>query len=210
MVYGNGFGHRNQSLFADVNKFEIDTAKRDEIVRDLQCMIDKVSKLRELIVPWKKMIETTNIVKALHKHSKDISLDDNWSKFAVAVDKIRGLFLNERKQLEDKSMALVSVSIEETIQYKASNCIEFLDLCINNEPKIAELVNNENLCNSEHFVNTMEALDNCRDMKFQGLVSALSVVCDNFYTKIWGVYFQSMSDLARAILALPSSHDEFV
>ncbi|ETO01246.1 hypothetical protein RFI_36194 [Reticulomyxa filosa] len=207
-------------LFADADKPEINTAKRDEIVRNLQCMIDKVSKLRELIVPWKKMIETTNIVKSLHKQSKDITLGDNWSKFVVAVGNIRDLFLNEHKQLEDESMTLVSVSIEEAIQCfdicykcfqdKASNCIEFLDLCIKNQSKIVELATNKNLCDPEHFEQTMETLDNCRDMKFQGLVSALRVACVNLRTKIWDVRFQSMTDLANAILSLPSSHDEFV
>ncbi|ETN99364.1 hypothetical protein RFI_38117, partial [Reticulomyxa filosa] len=191
-------------LFADVDKFEIDTAKRDEIVSNLQYTIVKVSKLRELIVPWKKMIETIDIVKALHKHSKNIALNRNWNKFIAAFNKICPLFLNECKLPGSKLVELVS--IEEAIQCfdicwecfqkKASNCIEFLDLCIKNQPKIAELANNENLCDPEHFENTMETLDNCRDMKFQGL--------------IWDVHFQSMTDLANAILALPSSHDEFV
>ncbi|ETN98437.1 hypothetical protein RFI_39064, partial [Reticulomyxa filosa] len=205
-------------LFADVDKSEIDTAKRDEIVRDLQCMIGKVSKLRKLIVPWKKMIDTTNVVKALHKQSKDIALSDNWNKFIAAFNKICPLFLNECKL--PGSELMVSVSIEEAIQCfdicwecfqdKASNCIDFLNLCANNKSKIAELANNENLCDPEHFENTMETLDNCRDMKFQGLVSALRVACINFRTKIWDVHFQSMTDLANAILTLPSSHDEFV
>ncbi|ETN99354.1 hypothetical protein RFI_38127, partial [Reticulomyxa filosa] len=117
-------------------------------------------------------------------------------------------------------MITTSVSIEEVTQCfdicyncfpdKVLACTEFLDLCINNRSKIHELATNENLCNPEYFENTMETLDNCRDMKFQGLVSALRMVCDNFHTKIWDVHFQSMSDLACAILALPSSHNEFV
>ncbi|ETO01941.1 hypothetical protein RFI_35497 [Reticulomyxa filosa] len=133
------------------------------------------------------MIDTTNIIRELHKQLKSIALDNNWNNFVTELNKICHLFLNECKPLKSELMVTTSASIEEMTQcfdicYKCfpesvSNCTEFLDLCINNEPKIAELVNNENLCNFEHFVNTMDA-ENEDDNK-KKFMNMLSLIKNN-------------------------------
>ncbi|ETO19096.1 hypothetical protein RFI_18144, partial [Reticulomyxa filosa] len=137
-------------------------------------------------------------LKEYHKSSDMIRIDRNWYRFG-----------DER----EPSIQHLSKCYNECIscfENEAFQCVELLDLIVKNIKELIEqLATSENFASKEHFANTMETLDNCKEVQFQQLVSALRAVNGNIREYIWDTNLQETSQVARAILAIHKRDKDF-
>ncbi|ETO33977.1 hypothetical protein RFI_03119, partial [Reticulomyxa filosa] len=146
-------------------------------------------------------------IKEYRKSSHTIRIDNNWYRFVQSLE-------NSFKALSEREPSIQHLSkcYDECIscfENEAFQCVELLDLIVQNKKELIEqLATSENFANKEHFANTMETLDNCKEVQFQQLVSALRAVNGNIREYIWD-NLQETSQVARAILAIHKGDKDF-
>ncbi|ETO19785.1 hypothetical protein RFI_17444, partial [Reticulomyxa filosa] len=169
---------------------------------------EKIKQLREMVTPWTKLRDATEILKEYHKSSHTIRTDNNWHCFVQSLEN-SSKALNER----EPSIQHLSKCYDECISCfgnEAFQCVELLDLIVKNKKQLIEqLATSENFANKEHFANTMETLDNCKEVQFQQLVSALRAVNGNIREHIWDANLQETSQVAKAILTIHKRDNDF-
>ncbi|ETO32805.1 variable membrane protein precursor [Reticulomyxa filosa] len=168
---------------------------------------EKIKQLREMVTPWAKLIDATEILKEYHKSNHTIKNDKNWNTFIQSLE-------NGLKALKEREPSIQHLSkcYDECISCfgnEALQCVELLDLIVNKKELIKQLATNENFANKEHFANTMETLDNCKEIRFQQLVGALRAVNGNIREYIWDTDLKVTSQVAKAILAIHKRDNDF-
>ncbi|ETO05187.1 ATPase [Reticulomyxa filosa] len=182
--------------------------RRESVAKSIDEKREKIKRLEKMIVPWAKLKEATETLKKYHKSNHTIKNDNNWNRFVKSLE-------NSSKVLKEQEPSIQRLSqcydeCASCFGNEALQCVELLDLIVKYEKTLIEqLATSDNFANKEHFANTLETLDNCKDIRFQQLVSALRAVNGNIQEYIWDANLQETSQVARAILAIHRRDNEF-
>ncbi|ETO14007.1 hypothetical protein RFI_23360 [Reticulomyxa filosa] len=181
--------------------------KRKMIANSIDDKCKKIKQLKEMVTPWTKLRDATETLKEYHKSNHTIKNDKNWNTFVQSLE-------NSFNALKEREPAIqyLSKCYDECISCfgnGAFQCVELLDLIVNKKELIKQLATSENFANKEHFANTMETLDNCKEVRFQQLVSALRAVNGNIREYIWDADLKETSQVAKAILAIHKRDNDF-
>ncbi|ETO32579.1 rhoptry protein [Reticulomyxa filosa] len=169
---------------------------------------EKITQLEKMIEPWTELKKATDIVKKYHTSNKKIENDKSWNNFVTSLEDGRKALKNEKISIQ-----VLSQHYDTCINYfgkETLECAELFYLIIKNEEKvIKELATSENFANKEHFANTMETLDNCKEGQFEELVNALRTVNGKIHEHIWDANIQKTSQVAKEILSIYKNNEHF-
>ncbi|ETO03184.1 hypothetical protein RFI_34224 [Reticulomyxa filosa] len=182
--------------------------KKRLIAKSIHKKREKIKQLKEMMIPWTNLKDATKILKKYHKSNDTINDDKNWYTFVQLLKEGQKIL-----KKPDSSIQHLSDCYDKCIKCfgrEVLECVELLDLIVRYEESLVkQLATSENFTNKEHFANTMETLDNCKEVRFQQLVGALRTVNENIREYIWDANFEDTSQVAKAILDIHRRDNNF-
>ncbi|ETO10977.1 hypothetical protein RFI_26398, partial [Reticulomyxa filosa] len=152
---------------------------------------------------WRLLKNSTMIIQNIHK-IKILKDNEMWQDFVYIIAQ------SEQK----KNKASIKEASEWYLKCKhyfgdISNKKDVLEPICNNEKQIQALATNGIFTDQTQFEFTIQRMDDSQNEKFRQLVGALREINQTMRKIIWDATFQSICELAKAILTLPEQSNNF-